>query len=155
KGGIRMQFSTWSFPKLAFALGVAGLLIGAGFSYVLPSQYTSKATLQIVAAQISSSNMSQSTLHNPLNELVQQLATGLLSRTRLIPIIHEFGLYSNSDSDDAVERMKNDIHITFVAAPGNLKGAAAFDVEFTYPDRATAQRTTAALVNTLMELNQL
>ena len=47
RGGMRMQLKTWPFLKLAFALGLLGLLLGAGIGQLLPSEYSSVATLQI------------------------------------------------------------------------------------------------------------
>ena len=64
-----MQLKTWPFLKLAFALGLLGLLLGAGFARLLPSEYVSKATLQIIPATIDES-MIQSTVTNSLNERI-------------------------------------------------------------------------------------
>jgi hypothetical protein len=47
KGGVRMQFSTWSFAKLAVMLGISGLLFGAVASFLIAPIYESKATLEV------------------------------------------------------------------------------------------------------------
>jgi len=49
KGGIRMQFKAWSFPALALTLGILGAILGAGVGLLLPSQYTSRARLQVTS----------------------------------------------------------------------------------------------------------
>ena len=40
-GGIRMQCSTWSFPKLAIVLGIAGVLLGGLGSFLIAPTYIS------------------------------------------------------------------------------------------------------------------
>lgn len=51
RGGIRMQFATWSFPKLALALGLIGLMLGLAGSYLMANEFRSRATLRIMPAQ--------------------------------------------------------------------------------------------------------
>jgi len=156
KAGVRMQFSTRSFPKLAIALGLAGLVLGGAFSLVLPSQYTSKATMRITLTRID--DTVKPAIFNPLNEQVLELVTQVLSRATLAKIIKDprLLLYKNQGEtlNESVERMKNDIQINFVAAPKTLpRGSAAFDVVFSYPDRYKAQQTVQALMTAFNEVN--
>ena len=153
RGGIRMQFKTWSFLKLALALGLAGMLIGVGIAFMLPNEYTSVATMQITPAQISE-DMVQANINNSLNERIQQMQTQVMSRTVLTGIINDpqLRLYSSELAvkplEDVIEEMKGNIRIDFVALPGALgKRASAFDIKFTYPDRDKAQQTVRALLN--------
>ena len=148
-----MQFKTWSFPMLAVALGIAGVLLSGGVALLLPNHYTSQATLQITPAQISE-NMVQSTISNSLNERVQQMETAIVSRGRLARIIQDprIRLYPNDirtkPLEDVIQDMKNDIRIDFVALPGGLgKRASAFNIQFTYFDRYKAQLVVQALMN--------
>ena len=146
-----MQFSTWSFPKLAVVLGTVGMLAALGSSYLLKPEYVSKATLRItpVAAQPPS-----------LNEMIRQLVTGILSRASLSKIINDprLNLYSEERKtkpfEDVIEEMKGNIQVLFVALPGKAGArASAFDVEFTYPDGTKARQTVQALVNAFMVQN--
>jgi len=155
RGGMRMQLKTWPFPKLAFALGLLGLLLGAGFARLLPSEYVSKATMQITPATIDDS-MIQSPVTNSLNERIQRMETQVLSRNSLVGIVKDprVELYSprvnqlgEKPLDDVLEEMKRDINIQFVALPGALgRRASAFDISFRYFDPFKAQQMVRELI---------
>jgi len=53
-GGIRMQFSEWSFAKLAAVMGMAGLVIGVAASYMVAPMYRSSAELQVSSTDAAS-----------------------------------------------------------------------------------------------------
>jgi hypothetical protein len=158
QGGIRMQFSTWSFPKLALVLGLAGMLLGTGIAFLLPNIYTSKATLMIAPAQTGALDTGKSL---SLNELIQLLEAQVLSRTSLSRIIsnQRLQLYGNERRDkpleDIIEEMERNISIRSVTLPGALgMHATALDIVFSYPDRVKAQQTVNALIEAFMSLNQ-
>ncbi len=137
-----------------------GLVASVCVAFVLPNEYTSKATMQITPAQIND-NMIQSTISNSLNERIQQMQTSIMSRTALSAIINDphLLLYQKEIKDkpleDVIEDMKNAISIQFVSLPGALgKRASAFDIRFTYQDRFKAQATVQALMNKFDEENQ-
>ncbi len=159
RGGIRMQFKTWSFLKLAIALGLGGLLLGAGVAQLLPSIYISRATLQIAATRIDE-NMPATSLRNGLNARILQMETQLLSRTELSRIITNprLDLYATERKvkplEDVIEDMKAAIHVDFIALPGALgERALAVDIGFTYPDRFLARQTVQALTDRFMEIS--
>ena len=160
RGGMRMQLKTWPFLKLAIALGIAGMLLGAGLGILLPSEYTSRATLQITPAVISENAM-ETSMANSLNEHIQWMETHVLSRGTLSGIINDPQLHlypaelSDKPLEDVVEEMKDNIHVDFVALPGGLgKRATAFNIEFTHSDPIKAQQTVRALIGSFMEENQ-
>ncbi len=137
-----MQFSTWSFPRLVVAMAFVGVLLGTGFAWLLPSEYTSKATLQLTPAEV---------------QTIFQLQSKVLSRTSLSQIVNDPELLLYKDQlketplEDVIEGMKRNIRIQIVALPGNLgKRASAFDIDFTYTDRWKAQRTVQKLMDAFM-----
>ena len=137
-----------------------GLVASICVAFMLPNEYTSKATMQITPPQIGS-NMVQSTIANPLNERVQQMVTQIESRSELSSIINDPRLLLYKDElktkplDDVIEDMKNAIQINFVTAPGSInRGAAAFDIVFSYKDRFRAQQTVESLMTKFQEQNQ-
>jgi hypothetical protein len=138
-----MQFSTWSFAKLAVVLGVAGLLLGAAGSFLIAPMYLSKATVQIEPASAQA------------NDLIQQLETLVLSRSSLAGIIMrpDLRLYVHElktrPLEDVIEEMHNDIRIDPVGQP-----VSGFTISFQYPDRAKAQGTVRALMNRLSEVSR-
>jgi LPS O-antigen subunit length determinant protein (WzzB/FepE family) len=162
KGGIRMQIKAWSFPALAVTLGIAGALLGTGISLLLPSQYTSKATLQVTPTQISEAEPASS-VQAQLDEQIQKAETHVLRRTSLARIIWspqltfyadehpQLTLYTDERKttplEDVIEEMRRNIDIRFVRLPGSLgTRAAAFDILFTYRDAIKAQETVQTLL---------
>src|ERR1700685_6218 len=109
-----------------------GMVVSICVAFVLPNQYTSKATMEIQPAQISE-NMVQSTISNSLNERIQQMETSILSRTNLSTIIQDPRNHLYTDElktqplEDVIEKMKGAISIQFVNLPGALgRRASAF-----------------------------
>ena len=129
KGGVRMQFSTWSFTKLAVVLGIGGVLLGAAGSFLITPMYVSKATVRA----------------EPLAEVMQQVEPILLSRSSLAGIIMDprLRLYPNElkvrPLEDVIAGMQSDIRIDPVST-------SSFTISFQYPDPAKASQTLAALI---------
>lgn len=151
RGGVRMQFSSWSFLKLTVTLGLVGILLGAAISVLLPSQYTSKATMAVTAPRDATTQTT--TISSPLNEYVQRLLIQVDSQASLTPILRKLNLYPDPTLDDAVEHMRNNIHVNFVNAPTKFIGSAAFDIAFTYPERYKTQQTVLALMTAFQQAN--
>lgn len=157
-GGVRMQFSTWSFPKLALVLGIGGLLLGAAGSFLLAPIYMSKATLQITP--VATNESSTQTASMQMNAMIQQMATRVRSRTSLSRVINGLQLYKDelktTPLEDVIERMRRDIRIEIVALPGDLaKHASAFNISFAYPDPAKARQTVAVLTDRFRQQSEL
>jgi capsular polysaccharide biosynthesis protein len=138
KGGVRMQFSTWSFAKLAVVLGVAGVLLGVAGSLLIAPIYESKTTLEVTGPQPAS--------------VIRQAEPAVLSRVSLYGIINtpQLDLYRQErrvmPDEDVIEQMRNDIHIEVVDQPGGQGNSAAFQISFRYPDPAKAKSVTGTLV---------
>jgi len=130
KGGVRMQFSTWSFAKLATVLVIVGVLLGAVGSFLITPVYVSKATLLLTPAANMDSNsvLSGVSLYQLIVDPNLQLYKTELITTPL---------------EDVIERMRENITITPVAS--------AFTVSFGYANPLTAQRTVAALAKALRD----
>jgi hypothetical protein len=150
-GGMRMRFSKGSFLKLAFALGVAGMLMGLGASYLRKPQYVSRATLLMTPAPPMPDPTTQ------LLHMVQREQAQVFSRTRLSAIINkpQLDLYSDERKqtplDDVVDEMRSNIRIDYMALPG--RGAVAFNIRFSYMDKVKAQQTVNSLINAFMVEN--
>jgi hypothetical protein len=145
RGGVRMQFSTWSFAKLAVALGIAGLLLGAAASFLITPIYVSKATFELTGPEPNSAFL--------------RMEPMALSRVSLAGIINvpQLQLYQHElktrPLEDVIEGMKNDIHIDLVDLPRGVQERAAFRISFQYPDPAKARMVTATLVQKFMDEN--
>lgn len=132
KGGIRMQFSTWSFLKLAVVLGIAGMLAGLGFSLFIPSTYVATTELRLTGTD--------SVV--PAFELLQ---TGLTTRAQLSSVINDPTLMLYRDRlgteplDDVIQQMHNNLSIS-------LDDASKLSIRFVYPDREKAEAAVRILV---------
>jgi hypothetical protein len=157
RGAIKMQLSVPSFPKLALALSLGGLLAGFGISFLVSSRYVSTADLQFAPPIMDSESPG---VHRNAAELFIQYQNEILSRTSLAGIIQDprFDLYSKERSrmplEDVIERMRHDIRITFAAA-GAGGDYLPFHISFTYRDRNKAQTTVQALVTKFEDMNQI
>ena len=129
-----MQFSTWSFPRLAAVLGLAGMMVGAGISFLQPTQYVARTELALSGAD----NVAA----------VEALATviqSVLSRTSLSLVIQDprANLYREElrtqPLEDVIGQMRPDI----VMLPAADK--PALEIQFTYHDKAKAEYATRAL----------
>jgi len=117
RGAVRMQFSTWSFPRLAAVLGIAGMLAGLAFSPLTPVQYIARVEMPLAGAEAPIATM-------------QMLRTHVTSRASLANIIQDrrLDLYATQRKtlplEDVIEQMRD--AITF-----SLSGADHIAVQFT------------------------
>ena len=90
-----------------------------------------------------------------LQERLQSITQQILSRTRLLRIVDQEGLYSASPAhlspDEKVEKMRKDIAIELVRGQGNQ--ITAFNVSYTSDDPVLAQRVTGELTNLFIKEN--
>ena len=86
---------------------------------------------------------------NDLQQRLQSMTQQILSRTRLLGIISSFHLYNNdhspSDPDALVKRMRDDIKIDLVQAPGRPWELTAFKISYAASSASLAQRITSEL----------
>src|ERR1700722_14254145 len=106
-------------------------------SWILPTTYRSEALIlveqQKIPEQYVVSNVTIS-----LQDRLQNMTEQILSRTRLQATIDRFGLYAPSHGlkqmmqtqRDAVERMRADIKIQLVNAPGHPGELTAFRIDY-------------------------
>lgn len=82
---------------------------------------------------------------------LQNIMQQILSRTRLLEIIDRFHLYKPDqkpiDPDAAVQRMRRDIRIDLIQAPGRPGDLSAFKVSYSAPTAALAQQVTSELTS--------
>jgi capsular polysaccharide biosynthesis protein len=137
QGAVRMQFSTWSFPRLAAVLGLVGMLVGLAFSFLTPVQYVARAELPLAGA-------------DSVVFTMQMLESMVTSRASLASVINDpkFDLYRDERKvtplEDVIQRMRRGI----VFRP---HGPKAFAIQFTYPDKAKAQAAVQAMAEQAAE----
>jgi hypothetical protein len=150
KGGVRMQFSTWSFAKLAVVLGIAGVLLGAAGSFLVAPIYESKATVEMTS-------QSAEPAGTELKSVISRMVPVILSRSSLYGIINtpQLDLYRPErrvePDEDVVEKMKDDIFVSLIDQPGAPGKSAVFQISYRYPDPAKARKVTATLARKFVD----
>ncbi|MGA9041505.1 MAG: XrtA system polysaccharide chain length determinant [Terriglobales bacterium] len=132
-----------------------GWLAVWGASWVLPSTYKSGTTI-IVEQPTVSKELVPSNVNDNLQDRLQSITQQILSRTRLLHIIEEFNLYAKERGrltpDELVGRMRKDIDIDLVRAPGSDQ-LLSFDISFSSRDPQVAQQVTSELTNLFINEN--
>lgn len=140
RGGLRMQLKAWPFPFLALVLGLAGLLLGLGISFLVPAHYVSEAVLRIDSGHLTTDRVDMLRAEQEVE-----------SRTNLARIIAAEGLYGSDlkvePLEDVILEMRRDIQVDPLHLPGR---GSAFRIRFDYGDRIKAQQTLSALVSALV-----
>ncbi len=142
----------WSLMGPFFAIGFIGFLV----ALVWPNSYRSEALIlveeQRVPEQYVMPNVATD-LQNRLQSMTQQI----LSRTRLQRLIQQFNLYSRERAhmtlDELVDRMRKDIQVEPISAPGRQGDVTAFRISFTGDTPRLAQQITNELTSLFIEQN--
>ncbi|MGD1091768.1 MAG: hypothetical protein ABSB35_07215 [Bryobacteraceae bacterium] len=143
----------WIFGP--FLLSVVVSVVGV---YLWPDSYISKAVVKIVPQQVPE-NMVQSSINQQMYDRINSMEQTILSRTTLITIINNFGLYMRERShlpvEDVVDEMKKKLSIQMMAPAGGVAGRTipAFAIQFSYEDRHKAQQVVDDLVSRFITEN--
>src|ERR1700689_2738617 len=131
-----------------------GWLVVWGASWVLAPRYES-STLILVEQPTMPKDYVTPNVNDDLQERMQSITQQILSRTRLLHIIDQFGLYSTLHSqpspDQKVQLMRKDIGIDLVRDNGNQ--ITAFNISYTARDPQVAQKVTSELTNLFINEN--
>jgi len=124
-----------------------------GASWVLPPKYQS-STLILVEQPTMPKDYVTPNVSDDVQERMQSITQQILSRTNLLHIIEQFGLYSDHGRrtpDEKVQSMRKDINIELVRDPQNQ--ISSFNVSYTARDPHIAQRVTGELTNLFINQN--
>jgi succinoglycan biosynthesis transport protein ExoP len=130
-----------------------------GMSWLLPSTYQSEALIlleqQNVPNQYVVPNVSAS-----IQDRLQTISQQVLSRTRLQATIDRFHLYPQPhglrillDSGDPIDKMRKDIEIELVQAPGHPDEFTAFKMRYTARSPELAQQVNDELTSPFVKEN--
>lgn len=143
---------------LIAVLTLIGGPLAYGVSRLLPSRYKSQTLVLVQPPSVPSSIVPQvdvTSISQRLSSMQQQI----LSRSRLEPIIHQFGLYSQDinkkPTEELVGRLQKAIEVTPVApmAETGSKDLPGFTVSVTLDDPRTAQGVCTAVTSMFIEEN--
>ena len=124
---------------------------------IIPPQYTSEATLLAVQQQVPQRYVVP-TATTDMNDALQATTQEVLSRTGLLAIINEFGLFANKrksyPEESLVELMRHSIDIKPLESTNPAKRElSAFNISFTANDPHLAQAVTSKLTSLFIEDN--
>lgn len=148
KGMVRRR--RWQFLVPFFC----GWLLVWGASWVIPSTYRS-GTLILVEQPSVPEKYVVSNIDIDIQHQLDSITQQILSRTRLLRIIDNLGLYAqdrkHTGVDDLVEKMRKDIDIELTH--GDDKKLSAFNIYYASRDPKTAQLATSELANLFITEN--
>jgi polysaccharide chain length determinant protein (PEP-CTERM system associated) len=140
--------------------GFSVLGCGLGFitAHFLPKRYTSQ-TLVLVQQPTVPSDYVKAVVSEGTNERLATMQQEILSRTRLEPIIQQFGLYRDDVNrvpmEDLVTRLRNTVGVTPIQpmAETRSQGLPGFNVSVTFQDPRLAQQICSTITSMFMEEN--
>jgi polysaccharide chain length determinant protein (PEP-CTERM system associated) len=125
-------------------------------SFLLPNRYESQATILVESQQVPERYVTANTT-NDIREVLLVMTDAILSRTQLLQIIDEFGLYSKERKrlvpEQLVELMRSNITIEPTQKGPEPKGLNAFKISFTGNDARSAQAVTNRLTTLFIKEN--
>jgi polysaccharide biosynthesis transport protein len=131
-------------------------LLSSAYVMKLPDRFKSEATLVYVPQQVSQKYVEPSINSGP-DEAIQSMTREILSRTRLLGIIEEFGLYEKERQrlppEMVAEKMReDDVEIAPLdQVPG--REVRAFKISFSAGSAQLAQTVTSRLTSLFIEEN--
>jgi polysaccharide biosynthesis transport protein len=121
---------------------------------LLPERFRSEASLEIVQ-QLVSQRYVQASETATATDVVQAMKREILSRTRLLGIIDEFGLYAKVRNrltpEELADVMRKDIEIDPLDQIPGRSEFSAFMISFTAETAPLAQRVTSRLASLFIE----
>jgi len=116
----------------------------------LPNRYRSETVILVVPQRVPESYV-KSTVTARIEDRVRTLREQILTRSRLEPLINEFGLYPelrrmNLTMEEIVGRMRGDVLV-------KLEKTETFRISYVSDDARTAQRVTQKLASAFIEEN--
>ncbi len=133
----------------------AGWFVVWGASFLIPARYKS-TTLILVQEPTMPADYVQPNVRGDLQDRLQSITQQILSRTRLLTIIHDQHLYEERDNrltdDDKVNRMRKDIVIDLVRDTRNNE-INAFHISFLAHNPRVAQSVTTELTDLFINEN--
>jgi polysaccharide chain length determinant protein (PEP-CTERM system associated) len=140
------------------ALSIVGCVLGLATAHYLPKRYTSR-TLVLVQQPSVPGDYVKPVVSEGTSERLATMQQEILSRSRLEPIIQQFGLYRNDVSrvsmEDLVARLRKAVTVTPIEpmAQTRAQGLAGFTVSVDFDEPRLAQQICSAITSLFMEEN--
>jgi len=143
----------WWFLLTAVTVALGAIVL----SFVLPDRYKSEATILVQQQQVPERYVVPNTTAN-LDQALQAMKQDVLSRSRLLEMIHEFHLYPSESKrlgpGELARMMRKDITIDPiepVEQEGARKGINAFKISYTASTPLAAEEVTNRLTSLFID----
>lgn len=143
---------------LMTVLALAGAGAGYGLAHFLPKSYTSQ-TLVLVEQPTVPGDYVKPVNTQDGNQRLATMQQQILSRTRLEPVIQQFGLFPEEikqrSLDELVQRLRDTISVTPIRAMSGTEGRmlAGFYISVVFDDSHLAQQICSTITSMFMEEN--
>jgi polysaccharide chain length determinant protein (PEP-CTERM system associated) len=131
-------------------------LAAAAVSFRLPKHYESEATILVESQQVPERYVTDNTVTD-IREVLLLMTDAILSRTQLLEIIDEFGLYPEQrrhlSPEQLAELMRSNITVDPTEKTTDPRGLNAFKISFTGSDPKSAQGVTKKLTTLFIQEN--
>ena len=144
----------WVVP---ICIVVSGAL-GASVATLLPKKYTSQ-TMVLVAKPTVPTEYVKPVVTEDLNRRLASMQEQILSRTRLEPVIEQFGLYHEDRNkvhmEELIDRLRKAIEISPLAPMTGTEDRSmpGFSVKVTFDNPQSAQQICTSITSMFMEQN--
>jgi polysaccharide chain length determinant protein (PEP-CTERM system associated) len=144
---------------LVAALALLGAGAGYGTAHFLPKRYTSQ-TLVLVAQPTVPGDYVKPVITQDVNQRLATMQQQILSRTRLEPVIQQFGLFAKDikevSMEDLVQRLRDAISVTPIRAMSGTEGGRqlpGFNIAVVFDDPHLAQQICSTITSMFVEEN--
>jgi len=143
---------------LVTVLALIGTGAGYGLAHFLPKRYTSQ-TLVLVEQPTVPGDYVKPVITQDVNQRLATMQQQILSRTRLEPVIQQFGLFPEDikqlSMEDLVQRLREAISVTPIRAMSGTEGRQlpGFNISVVYDDARLAQQICSTITSMFMEEN--
>ncbi len=143
---------------LVTALAIVGAAGGYGVAHFLPKRYTSQ-TLVLVEQPTVPGDYVKPVITQDVNQRLATMQQQILSRTRLEPVIQQFGLFpkdiKDASMEDLVQRLRQAISVTPIRAMTGTEGRQlpGFNITVVFDDPHLAQQICSTITSMFMEEN--
>jgi len=138
---------------LILASALIGLGIGLAVCHNLPAMYMSQ-TLVLIEQQKVPEDFVKPVVSEDLNARLASMREQILSRSRIEPIINQFGLYPKvGNMDDKVEMTQKAIGINPIPLGMGSRGMPGFFITFKASDAHTAQQVCGEITSLFVSAN--
>ncbi|MGQ9656069.1 MAG: GumC family protein, partial [Thermodesulfobacteriota bacterium] len=147
---VKRRFSWILIPFVVVSLA------GIAIVFQLPKVYRSSTLILLIPQRVPTEYI-KPTVTESIEERIHSITTQILSRTNLLTVINEFGLYKEEagklSQEELIEKMRKNVEIQLKGGQQRGQRTDAFEVFFAGSDPKTVMMVTNRLASLFIEQN--